>query len=361
MAVEGKAGLETQGVAGAEPDGLGARRHQGVPKGRRITGGDEELEAERLSGVPGAAHSDLDGAGTTVTAGPARAADAQRDDAELVAPRFGQTARLEQAGEDLARRLALQGQHRDRFRPVLEPQILEVLREALEVRPVLVAVGGVDDEQELVLDEAVQVGVVDRAASLGGDDRVLRLQRVQRLAVVRQDVLEEGDGAAPAEHEAPHVRDVEQACGAPGREVLGDDPGRILHGHLPAREVDELRAGGGVPLVERRAPQGLAPRARAAGLGAAHCSAHALRPASPSSIRLDGDARVGEPRVAARLPGQLAAEVQAGAERDAGLLEGVLAQLVVGRRSPCAPSRRSCRGTGRRWPRASSTTRRRWR
>ena len=61
----------------------------------------------------------------------------------------------------------------------------------LEVRPVLLAVGGVHDEQVLVLVEAVEVGVVYGAAGRGGHDRVLRLQWVERLGVVGEDVLQE--------------------------------------------------------------------------------------------------------------------------------------------------------------------------
>ena len=61
VAVERQAGLETQRVAGAEPDGHGARGDQRVPEGRPVLRRHEQLEAERLAGVAGAAEARLDG------------------------------------------------------------------------------------------------------------------------------------------------------------------------------------------------------------------------------------------------------------------------------------------------------------
>ena len=177
-------------------------------------------------------------------------------DAQLVAQRLRQRAALDQAAEDVARRLALQGDHRDLAGLVGHLDVGEVRQVLAEVVPVLVPVGGVDDQQVLALDEAVEVGVVDGAAGLGRHHRVLRLQEVERLGVVGQHVLEEGGGAGTAQHEAAHVRDVEQAGAAAGGEVLGDDAGRVLDGHVPAAEVDHPGAGGDVLGVEGRAQEG---------------------------------------------------------------------------------------------------------
>jgi len=292
VAVERQACLETQGVAGAEPAGLGPRRHQRVPQGRRVLGGDEQLEAERLAGVSGTAQADLDGAGLPGVAGSARAgrarSRAQSHDAQLVAQWLRQVAGGEQTHEDLARRLALQSEHGDVLGTVLQSEVVEVAGEGLEVRPVLVAVGGIDDEHVLVVNEAVQVRVVDGPAGRGRHDRVLRLEGVERLAVVAEHVLEERDRAATADDEASHVRDVEQAGVASRGEMLGEDAGRIVQRHLPAREVDELRPGGDVSAVERRATQGCALRGHAAASRAAHCSAQALSLPRPSSMSATG-------------------------------------------------------------------------
>ena len=53
-----------------------------------------------------------------------------------------------------------------------------------------------------------------------------------------------------------HVRDVEQTRLRPGVEVLGDDPGRVLHRHLIAGERHHPGATGEVELVKRCVPQG---------------------------------------------------------------------------------------------------------
>ena len=97
-----------------------------------------------------------------------------------------------------------------------------------------------------------------------------------------EHVLEEGRCAGAAEHEPSHVRDVEEAGAAAGGEVLGDDPGRVLDGHLPAAEVDHPRARGLVPGVERRAQQALL-AAQPAALRVAHC-AHSLSLPRPSPM-----------------------------------------------------------------------------
>ena len=84
MAVERQAGLEPQGVAGAEPDGHGARRDQRVPERRPVVRGDEELEGDGLARVAGAGDARLDEAPV--------ARQPQRRDAQLVAQRLGQCA-----------------------------------------------------------------------------------------------------------------------------------------------------------------------------------------------------------------------------------------------------------------------------
>ena len=134
----------------------------------------------------------------------------------------------------------------------MQLELAEAGRLAGEVLPVLEAVGRVDDEQVLVVDEAVQIGVVDGAAALVGDDRVLRLADLEGGGVVGQDVLQEGQRVGAADEEAPHVGDVEQAGRPAGREVLGDDAAGVVERHLPAGEVDHAPAGRHVALV--RAP-----------------------------------------------------------------------------------------------------------
>ena len=86
---------------------------------------------------------------------------------------------------------------------------------------------------------------------LVGDDRVLRLADVECGGVVGEHVLQEGQRVGAADHEAPHVRHVEQPRPAARGQVLADDAAGVLDRHLPAGEVDDLAAGRDVPFVER--------------------------------------------------------------------------------------------------------------
>ncbi len=270
VAVERQAGLESQGVAGAEADGHGARVDQCVPEGRPVVRADEELERDGLSRVAGAGDARLHEASV--------ARQPQRGHAQLVAQRLRQPAVLDEPAEDVSGRLALQGHHGDLAGLVAHLHVGEVGEVLAEVVPVLVPVGGVDDEQVLAVDEAVEVGVVDGAAGLGGHHRVLRLEQVEGLGVVGEHVLQEGRRARPAQHEAAHVRDVEEAGARAGGEVLGDDAGGVLDRHVPAAEVHHPGAGGDVLRVEGRAQERRG-RARVA----AHC-AHSLSRPSPSRM-----------------------------------------------------------------------------
>ena len=191
----------------------------------------------------------------------------------------GRRPRLEETSEDLARRLALQGDHRHLAGLVAHLHVGEAGQALAEVVPVLVPVGRIDDEQVLPGGETVEVGVVDGTARLRGDHRVLRLQEVECFGVVAEYVLQERRRSRPAEDEAAHVRNVEQPGAAAGGEVLGDDAGRVLHRHVPAAEVDHPGAGGDVLGVEGRAQQSRGSRP----VLAAHC-AHSLRRPSPSRI-----------------------------------------------------------------------------
>jgi hypothetical protein len=139
------------------------------------------------------------------------------------------------------------------LRRVLELEPCETATLAPDVLPVLLSVGGVDDQQVLVLVEAVQVGVVDRPARRRGHHGVLRLANLEAGGVVGEHVLEERQGVGPAQGEASHVRDVEETRPPTRRQVLADDARWILDGHLPAGELDQLRAGRRVAREERRA------------------------------------------------------------------------------------------------------------
>ena len=121
----------------------------------------------------------------------------------------------------------------------------------LEVGHVGAAVAGVDDEQVAAL-AAVGDEVVDDAAALVREQRVLRLPGGEPVEVVREHALQERVGAAAADLHLPHVRDVEDAGGgAHGAHLV--DHARVLHGHLPTGEGDEAPARFRVAAVQRSA------------------------------------------------------------------------------------------------------------
>ena len=268
VAVERQAGLQTQGVAGAEADGHGARADQRVPQRRPVVRRQEELEGDGLARVAGARDARLHEASV--------ARQPQRGHAQLVTQWFRQAAVLDEPAEDLSGCLSLQGHHGDLAGLVAHLHVGEVREVVAEVVPVLVPVGRVDHEEVLAVDVAVEVGVVDCPAGLGGHHRVLRLERIEGFRVVGEHVLQEGRRAGTAQYEPAHVRDVEKAGAAAGGEVLGDDAARVLDRHVPAAEVHHPGAGGDVLRVEGRAQERLG---RA--LVAAHW-AHSLSRPSPS-------------------------------------------------------------------------------
>ena len=269
VSVQRQAALEPQCVACAEAHRRGPGAHQRAPELLPVLGRHEELEGDRLAGVARPGEASLDAA----TVG-----QQQGGEPELVAQRLGHASAHHEGGEDVARRAALQGDHGDLVGPVGHLRVRELREVRTEVLPVLVPVGGVHDQQVLAGDEVVEVRVVHRAAGLGRHHRVLRLQRIESLGVAGEHMLQERDGAGAAEHEAAHVRDVEETASAPRREVLRDDAGGVLHRHLPAAEVDHLRAGGDVLVVEGRARQLVASG------GDVH-RAHAFSRPSPSRMR----------------------------------------------------------------------------
>src|SRR5207248_521901 len=111
-----------------------------------------------------------------------------------------------------------------------------------------VAVGGVDDHRPAV-GPAVHQHVVADAAGGVAHQAVAGLAVFHRGGVVGVDVLDEVQRVGAAEGEAAHVADVEQARGGAHRAMFIDDGG-VLHGHVPAAELDHAAAVGRVPVVQ---------------------------------------------------------------------------------------------------------------
>jgi hypothetical protein len=111
------------------------------------------------------------------------------------------------------------------------------------------AVGGVRDDHEPVVARAIDHEVVDDPAVLGEEQRVLGLPDLDRRKLAGEGVVEGGARLGAEQHDLAHVREVEDARGIPDGVVLGE-VARVAHGHLPAGEVGEARAGSAVHLVE---------------------------------------------------------------------------------------------------------------
>ena len=123
----------------------------------------------------------------------------------------------------------------------------------------------VDDQEVAAALEAVDDQVVDDAALLVREQRVLGLTDLEPVDVVREHGLEQIACVGAFDLDLAHVRDVEDTAVSAHGAVLGDDA-LVLHGHLPAGEGHHPGAERDVALVERRAKQRLhAPRMLTAG------------------------------------------------------------------------------------------------
>ena len=230
VAVQRVADLEPQRVARAEAARRDAAGEDRVPQRRRVLGHAGELDP-LLAGVAGAVDHHLDAV----------------DPPHLPGERL---AALQ--AEPLERARALHGEQRVVVGDVAHVRAAQlVLDEPVEVG---LAVRGVDDEQVPVRVEAVGDQVVDDAAVVVREQRVLRVAGLELRDVVREQLLEELPRLRPLDLELAHVRDVEDAGVGPDRLVLGDHA-LVLHRHLPAGERHEPRAGFDVLLVEGRAPE----------------------------------------------------------------------------------------------------------
>jgi hypothetical protein len=112
------------------------------------------------------------------------------------------------------------------------------------------AVGGVRDHHVAVVAGAVDDQVVQDAAGAGEQHAVLRLVERERRQLAGEGVVERLAGLRADEHDLAHVRQVEEPGRGAHGVVLGEVAG-VADRHLPAGEVGEGRARGGVGVVQR--------------------------------------------------------------------------------------------------------------
>ena len=228
VAVERQAGLEAQRVAAAEPAGLHAAFDQLVPE-----------VAYRLSvGI------DL----KSVLARVACAADYHvADGLERVEAEIG-AIDAEDVADDL---FGLRTLNRD-----LGPTVALVvngdvksLGVAFDPCDVLVDVGCVDDEEEVVIGAFVDEEIVDDAAVGMEHHAVDDFSVGQPADIVGEDMVDKAFGVRPADGNLAHVRDIEDSAAGAHGFVLFFDAG-ILDRHVEAAERAHQGAEPDVQIVE---------------------------------------------------------------------------------------------------------------
>ena len=120
---------------------------------------------------------------------------------------------------------------------------------------VLRRIAGVHDEHVGVGAAAVDEQVVHERALLRQERRVVRAPVGELADVVGSHALKVSRRAASRHLELAHVRDVEDPDALAHGLVLLEDAG-VLDGHLPAAEIDQLRAELAVQVIEGRPLRG---------------------------------------------------------------------------------------------------------
>src|SRR5579885_1030339 len=120
-----------------------------------------------------------------------------------------------------------------------------------DVLEILFLIAGVDAEEEVIVRDLVDEDVVDEAAVLVEKAGVVGLAGFELVDCVGGEEIGEARGVRAADLDFAHVADVEYANAGADGVVLLDDAG-VLHGHIPAAEIDHSGAQRAVHGIERR-------------------------------------------------------------------------------------------------------------
>src|SRR5690606_21867861 len=131
------------------------------------------------------------------------------------------------------------------------PQIDDVSSPVLERGADPVGVGGVGHHPVVVLFPSPHDDVVDDAAVVVEQHRVVGATRLVLGDVVGEEVAQDLGAVRTGDLQPPEVGDVEHPHALADGTMLLED-GLVLHRHLPAAEVDEAGAEADVEVVERR-------------------------------------------------------------------------------------------------------------
>ena len=235
MAVQGQGCLHTQGIAGTQTGGTRTQLHQTVPQPRGVGAADVDLIAQRLAGVAGLGHAGL------VTL--------QRYDAQRVLHGLGQLLAAVETHQQLLALGALHGDGRPLLGDIGDGAV-EAGQRGAQMHQILLRVGGVHHQQIVVRFKHIEVGIVHGAAVLIGDDAVLCQTHIQCRHVAGQHVLQKGLTLRALNEQSAHVGHIEQTAHLPGIQVLGNNAGGVLNGHLPSAEVHHFRTGGHMDVIQ---------------------------------------------------------------------------------------------------------------
>src|SRR5579883_40610 len=237
VAVERHFGFEPEGVARAETARADAELLAGaqnlVPYAFGFGGRDIELEAV-LAGIAGAGDAGGDAAGFAI--GEPVVFDGGEVDGRQLLQRGAGAGALD--GE---LRVAIGGELDGCVEAIVRADVLEVL----------VLIAGVDAEEEVIAGDLVDEDVVDEAAVLVEEAGVVGLSGFELVDRVGGEEIGEARGFRAADLDFAHVADVEYANAGADGVVLLDDAG-VLHGHIPAAEIDHSGAQRAVHGIERR-------------------------------------------------------------------------------------------------------------
>ena len=218
---------------------LCALRKDHLPKESQLLPGHKELEAEGLARIAGPRNDDP---------GPFHPIDFQP-----VSPGIGKTQDLLQ---DRLGPGTLKCHHPDLLRLLLEEDIRETLLLVHEPVPVLLTRGGIDHQKIpsrpcIILIQPVEVGIVKGTSRFIRDQGILGHSGVEGQGIIRQNMLQEGNGAFPGYEKAAHVGDIEEPAESPRPQMLFEDAPLVGYGHLPSPEIDHLTPMLTMPCMER--------------------------------------------------------------------------------------------------------------
>src|SRR5262249_47425750 len=114
---------------------------------------------------------------------------------------------------------------------------------------------GIDDEQVVVLANAVNDDIVHERPLRIQQRRVVRLADLQLRRVIHADVIHGVERLLADDKDVAHVADVENSDAGAHGHVFGDEAG-VFDRHVPSAEVDHLGAEAAVYGVERGLAQG---------------------------------------------------------------------------------------------------------